>query len=311
MDFGGGDGAEVIYALRNKDTLAKKITEEIAKEGQNIRKYYQRRLPGNPSKDYYFIQRDTPNNETVIVEYGFLDSTGDDVDQLNNNWQDYAEAVVRAVADYKGIKYVPLAGSDYYVIQKGDSLWSISKKFGLTVNELKEMNNLTSNLLTIGDTLKVKKETTPIATENTYKVQKGDSLYSIAKKYNMTVNELKTLNNKTSNLLTIGEVLIVNKNEEYNTYTVQKGDSLYKIANIYGISVDKLKEINGLTTNTLTIGQILKVPGEKTNQVYTVVAGDNLYRIAQKFNTTVSAIQSLNNLSTSNLSIGQKLLIPS
>ena len=54
---GGGDGAEVIYALRNNSTLSKKILDELAIEGQNSRKYYQLRLPSNPKKDYYFRHR--------------------------------------------------------------------------------------------------------------------------------------------------------------------------------------------------------------------------------------------------------------
>ena len=85
LNAGGGDGAEVIYALRNSSTLSKKILNELEKEGQNIRKYYQLRLPSNPSKDYYFMHRDTPNNETVIVEYGFIDSPEDDVEQIKRN----------------------------------------------------------------------------------------------------------------------------------------------------------------------------------------------------------------------------------
>ena len=67
LNAGGGDGAEVIYALRNNSTLSKKILNELEKEGQNVRKYYQQRLPSNPIKDYYFMQRNTPNNETITV----------------------------------------------------------------------------------------------------------------------------------------------------------------------------------------------------------------------------------------------------
>ena len=66
----GGDGAEIIYALRNTDSLAKKIATEFENAGQNVRKYYQRRLPSDSSKDYYYVIRNTPNNETLIVEYG-------------------------------------------------------------------------------------------------------------------------------------------------------------------------------------------------------------------------------------------------
>ena len=89
LNLWGGDGAEVIYALRNNSVLSSKIAKELENAGQNVRKYYQRRLPSNPAKDYYYILRDTPNNETIIVEYGFADSTGDDVEQLKNNWEKY------------------------------------------------------------------------------------------------------------------------------------------------------------------------------------------------------------------------------
>ena len=141
LNAGGGDGAEVIYALRNKSTLSKKVLDEIEKEGQNARKYYQLRLPSNPIKDYYFMHRDTPNNETIIVEYGFVDSNKDDVEQIKNNYKKYAEAVVRAVLDYKGIKYVP-TDSNYYIVKKGDSLWSIANKFGITVKNKRVYRNL-------------------------------------------------------------------------------------------------------------------------------------------------------------------------
>ena len=101
----GGDGAEVIYSLRNFDNLANKIANELSKTGQNIRKVYQRKLPSNPSKDYYYILRDTPNNESLIIEYGFADSNGDDVELIKNHYEEPAEAVVKAVADYLGVAY--------------------------------------------------------------------------------------------------------------------------------------------------------------------------------------------------------------
>ena len=67
INAGGGDGAEVVYALRNKETLAKNILNNIAREGQNIRSYYQRRLPSDQSKDYYFIHRETGKIEPFLV----------------------------------------------------------------------------------------------------------------------------------------------------------------------------------------------------------------------------------------------------
>ena len=314
INAGGGDGAEVIYALRNNDTFAKKIAKEFENAGQNVRKYYQRRLPSNPAKDYYYIMRDTPNNETVIVEYGFADSDGDDVSQLKNNWENLAEAVTKAIVEYAGGKYVAPLDSNYYTVKSGDSLWSISRKFGVSVSELKEANNLSSNLLSIGQNLIIPGKV-PEKESDEYVVQKGDTLYSIARKFNTTVDNLKSLNNITTDSLAIGQILKIPGEESItgNTYNVKKGDSLYSIARANNTTVDKLKNINNLTSNNLSIGQVLKLPSgdtTKDNVVYTVKKGDSLYSIAREYGTTVDALKKLNNITSNTLSIGQKLLLP-
>ena len=319
---GTAEGAEVIYALRNKDTLAKKILDELEKQGQLVRKYYQRRLPSDYNKDYYYMMRNTPNTEALIVEYGFLDNTSD-ANKLKNNYKKYAEAVVKAVTEYAGYKYIPLAGSDYYVVKKGDTLWSIARKYGLTVDKLKSLNNLTSNYLTIGDSLIVKDSSgnsnnSSSADNNKYYiVKKGDSLYSIARSNNMTVDELKSLNNLTSNILSIGQRLIISRgsNVPNNVYVVKKGDTLWSIANNFNVSVNDLKSANNKSNNSLSIGEQLIIPGKSTGENvsttnYTVKSGDNLYSIARRYNVTVNEIKSLNNLSSNLLSIGQKLSIP-
>ena len=310
MNTAGGDGAEIIYALRNDDTFSAKIAKELETAGQNIRKYYQRRLPSNPAKDYYYILRDTPNNETVIVEYGFADSTGDDVSQLKNNWEDLAEAVTKAIVEYAGGTYQAPSNSNYYTVKSGDSLWSISKKYGLTVDELKQANNLTSNLISVGQNLLIPKKEAETST-NEYIVKKGDTLYAIANKYSTTVDNLKSINNLTTDLLSIGQVLKVPSSASNdNTYVVKSGDTLYAIANKYGTTVDAIKSLNNLSSDILSINQVLKIPNDETYITYTVKKGDTLYSIAKEFNTTVSAITNLNNLSTTLLSIGQKLLLP-
>ena len=312
INAGGGDGAEVIYALRNDDTFSSKIAKELETAGQNVRKYYQRRLPSNPAKDYYYIMRDTPNNETVIVEYGFADSTGDDVSQIKNNWEDLAEAVTKAIVEYAGGTYIAPTGSNYYTVKSGDSLWSISKKYGITVDELKQANNLTSNLLSIGQNLLIPTKESETTTDE-YIVQKGDTLYGIANKFNTTVDNLKSINNLTTDSLSIGQVLkLPSTTASTNTYTVKSGDTLYGIANKYNTTVDTLKSLNNLTSNTLSIGQVLKLHSSATStDTYTVKSGDTLYAIANKYNTTVDALKSLNNLTSNTLSIGQTLKIPS
>ena len=320
VNSGGGEGAEVIYALRNRDTLAKRILENIGGAGQTTRKYYQRRLPSDTSKDYYFIHRNTGNLEPLIVEYGFIDNTKD-VEFLKENYKELAEAVISAVANYIGVPYTPPEGitTNTYVVQKGDSLYSIANKLGTTVSELKKENNLTTNTLQIGEVLRIPTKEIYEEEENVYIVQKGDTLYSVAMANNTTVDELKKANNLTSNILSTGQLLkIPSALLPESTYIVKKGDSLYSIANKYNTTVDELKRINNLTSNILSIGQVLKLPSDKVSNVekeentisYTVQKGDSLYSIARKYSTTIDKIKDLNNLTTNLLSIGQVLLIP-
>lgn len=312
----GGEGAEVIYALRNSDKLASSILNELEKSGQVVRKYYQRRLPSDSSKDYYYIIRNTPNNETLIVEYGFLDNDAD-AKRLKSNYKKYAEAVVRAVTLYGGYKYVPVSGSNYYVVKKGDSLWSIARANGLTVDELKSLNNLSSNVLHVGDTLLISSadSTGDDDNDNYYVVKSGDTLWSIARKYNLSVNELKALNNLSSNVLSVGQRLIVGK-ESSNDYVVSAGDTLWAIARKFNVSVDDIKALNNLSSNNLSIGMVLKIPlysnkqNEETN-VYVVKSGDSLWSIARMFNSTVDEIKSLNGLKSNVLRVGQRLVVPS
>ena len=204
LNAGSGDGAEVIYALRNNSNLSKKILSELEKTGQNVRKYYQLRLPSNSKKDYYFIHRDTPNNESVIVEYGFVDSNKDDVSQIKNDYKKMAEAVVKAVSEYKGIKYTGgsnVSSSNYYTVKKGDTLWDLAVKYKTNVKTIKDVNNLKSDVLQIGQKL--------ILPSKTYIVKKGDSLWKIAKEYGTTINDLVKLNNLKNTTLQIGQKLIL------------------------------------------------------------------------------------------------------
>lgn len=349
--------------------MANLILSNLEKAGQNGRKVYQRRLPSDTSKDYYFIHRNTGVTQPVIVEYGFLDSTGDDVNQLKNNYAKYAQAVVDAVIEYiqdepSGVYIVQNGDTLYsiarkfnttvnaikdlnnltsntlsvgqqlripesedeqeepegeiYIVQSGDTLYSIARKFNTTVDEIKRLNNLTSNNLSIGQRLIIKEKANDmIEDQDVYIVQSGDTLYSIARKFNLTVDELKTMNNLTSNTLSIGQVLIIKPNQNGETqdilYTVKRGDSLYSIAREYDVSVDELMQYNELKTNLLSIDQTLRIPkpGNTTNEnIYTVQSGDSLWSIAKKFGTTVNALKEENNLQSNLLSIGQKLRIP-
>ena len=264
-------------------------------------------------KDYYDIQKNTGNIETIVINYGYVNNQNDAYD-IKNNYEKYAEAVVKSLANYKGIPYYKSDGiSETYVVKKGDSLYSIATKFNISVNDLKNANNLNNNLLSIGQILviPIKKIDENInISENTYIVKKGDSLYSIATKYGTTVDKLKQLNNLSSNLLNIGQLLIIDEPKNIinndSLYIVKKGDSLYSIATKYGTTVDKLKQLNNLNNNLLNIGQILQLPKQN---IYTVQKGDSLYSIAIKYGTTVDRLKQLNNLSSNLLTIGQQLVV--
>ena len=315
----GAEGAEVIYALRDNSNLASNILTALGNAGQKMRKFYQRRLPSDTSKDYYFIHRNTGSNtHPVIVEYGFIDNP-EDLSKIQNNYKEYVDAVVDAViATYEGetIPSLPESGN-YYVVQNGDSLWKIANKYGITVNELKSLNGLTSNNLTVGQILEVPGSSS--SASGTYTVKSGDSLWKIANEYGLTVAELKSLNGLTSDNLSIGQVLKVSNssgssNSSGNTYTVKSGDSLWKIANQYGITVNELKSLNDLTSDILSIGQVLQIPSSSSSNnsgsTYTVKAGDSLWNIANKYGITVDELKNLNNLTSNTLSIGQILKVP-
>lgn len=310
LNAGGGTGAEVIYALRNSSQLSNNILENIGNLGQIKRRVYQRRLPSNSTKDYYFMHRNTGNTESVIVEYGFIDNDND-LEFLKDNYQELAEAVVKGVLEYKGIPYVAPESEvvDTYKVMKGDTLYSIANKLDTTVDELKKLNKLMNNNLYIGQVLKIPTKIVDIGDTDIYQVMSGDTLYSLANKYNITVDELKKLNDLIDDNLVVGQLLNVPSGlSTANTYIVVSGDTLYSIAKEFNTSADILKEINNLSNNLLSVGQKLFIPVVE-EMTYVVKKGDTLYSIARNFNISVDELKRLNNLTNNTLSIGQILIV--
>ena len=322
LNAGGGEGAEVIYALRNNSNLATSILEGLSSLGMPTRRAYQRRLSNDPTKDYYFIHRETGSTEPIIIEYGFLDNKND-ASKIKNNYKKYAEEIVKIVANYKGFNYTEPRVQEEYKVEKGDTLWNISKKLNTTVEELKKLNNLSNNLLYIGQVLKVPSYETITDTNISYIVKKGDTLYNIAKVNNISVSDLKEYNNLSNDDLFIGQVLkipestsIITPNEdliinEDNMYVVDKGDTLYSISKKFNTTVNDIKTANNLVSDILSIGTKLLIPGTSLEDIiiHKVVSGDSLWSLAKKYSTTVEDIKLLNNLASDLLSIGQELQV--
>ncbi len=318
INAGGGEGAEVVYPLRSSSTLANNILNEIGAKGQIKRKTYQRVLPENPKKDYYYIMRETPNTTALLIEYGFIDNPRDQI-KLQNNLLEYVEGVIKAVSEYIGVPYsLPNTNivGDFYIVKSGDTLSSIARRYNTTVNELIKLNNLVNTNLSIGQRIKLPREESQNEYD-IYTILEGDSLYSIANKFNIAVNDLIDFNGLPTTVLTVGEVIKIPKgsvSNNENIYTVKPGDTLYRIANMYNVSVKDLMMANNLSSNILSIGQEIIIPikpvTEKDFIVYEVQPNDTLYSIAKRFNSKVDVIKSYNNLSNNILAIGQILQIP-
>ena len=201
-----------------------------------------------------------------------------------------------------------------YIVQKGDNLSSIAEKYDVTIAEIKDWNNLKSNALVLGKSLKIKPKDLVSKTsqeivkkpaeaaiasvdssdkneiEVEYVVKNGDNLGNIAKKFGITLAELKEWNNLTSNNLALGKSLIVSKKETTivettavasnsmdsfkkkpasaktigEDYYVKKGDSLYSISKKYpGVTISDIKKWNGIKDEDIKLkpGMKLKING--------------------------------------------------
>ena len=182
---------------------------------------------------------------------------------------------------------------DFYVVQQGDNLSSFAKKFNVSIEDLKQRNNLSDNTIQLESKLKISDIVTneqPEASPKTevknteYIVQKGDNLSAIAKKNGVAVSDLKTWNDLSDYSIHLGQKMIVAKKliadenqavaeksnkkdkiakkQKEDHYYVQKGDSLFSIAKKYpGITINDIKKWNGINGNELKPGMKLKING--------------------------------------------------
>jgi len=272
--------------------------------------------------------------------------------------------------------------AEYHRVKSGETLSSISKKYGMTVAELKHKNRIKGNKLSLKQSLMIKDETTELIVQtiqptdnpsklvaqdfkntgslksdqniagdrpnSSHTVKKGETLFSISKLYNISVDELKSINKIQKGKLRPGQELMISpsvnlaKNEpsvkeqeahKTITHKVISGESLYSIAKTNNITVDELISINNISNAKIHPGQELKISQEKEIRNNTALVsksekvqdskagniekeitlkirrGENLEVIAKENNTSVEELKRINNLADSKLRIGQVLKI--
>ena len=286
----------------------------------------------------------------IIEQYGLTKYDNGVVTKTNNS------VVASNVSTQSGAT----SANAYYTVKTGDTLYGISRKFGMSLSQLVSVNGISaSSLIVPGQTLRVAGGTTTsivVKTNTTssrtsggnYLVQPGDTLYSIARRSGMSLSSLLTINGLSqSSVIYPGQSLTISQtdsrvatNSSYTakplasgvstsgTYTVQAGDTLYSIARRSGMSLNILLSINGLSqSSVIRPGQTLSVSGNASqtsatqasyqsagttsgNGTYIVKAGDTLYRIAYNHGISLTTLLSINGLSeTSTIRPGQQLVV--
>ena len=151
----------------------------------------------------------------------------------------------------------PASNITIYTVKRGDTLYSIAKQYDVSIDDLLEYNQLFNTILTIGQQLVIPIDDNSSDNNIVYVVKNGDTLYSIAKRYNVDVDLLKNYNNLDDNMIAVGQKLTIPNTNEFITYYVRTNDTLESIAKRFNRNVDFIKRINNLETDDITIGQLL------------------------------------------------------
>ncbi|MBS4200669.1 LysM peptidoglycan-binding domain-containing protein [Bacillus sp. FJAT-49732] len=211
----------------------------------------------------------------------------------------HKKVVSTATAVFLAASFTGNASAATYEVKSGDSLWKIASSYNTTINQIKDLNQLKSDLIYPKQILQITPEETKKAQAKapaqtrpeqptqkqttqsaTYTIKSGDTLGKIAASNKVTVAQLYEWNNLKSDLIHPGQVLKVsnaktvvskepapktetvknnNSASKTGTYTVVSGDTLSKIALQYGMTVKELKSLNSLSSDLIRIGQVLKV----------------------------------------------------
>lgn len=246
-----------------------------------------------------------------------------------------------------------------HVVKQGETLFSISKIYNITVGELREWNNLESNSLRTGQVLIIAPHADDSADERIlHKVQPGESLFGISRQYNVTIAEIQKWNHLEETSVDEGTELVIYPQSapeesqpsideleqmdeeertsivkrysesaaESETYTVKSGDTLYQIARQHDMTIDELRQINDLQNDVLRVGQQITVRKRQTAPsiaegaenstpqgkfaTYRIQGNENTASILDKFKMSRSELEALNpGINVANISSGQQITV--
>jgi LysM repeat protein len=147
------------------------------------------------------------------------------------------------------------------------------------------------------------------ALAETYTVQKNDTIYSLSKKFDSSVETIKLLNSLKTTTITPGQKIMIPKVSPPTQHIVKKGETVYSIAKRYQINIADLVNENDIQNNHITIGQKLKLTVSNEN-TYVVKKNDTLHSIAKHFQITVDELKKMNGLQSNTIKIGEAISVP-
>lgn len=205
---------------------------------------------------------------------------------------------------------------DTYIVQSGDSLYTLAQRFNTTVDALAEVNNIQApRQLLAGQKILV--PTGASSYVAVYEIQPGDTLFSISKRFNTSIGLLQGLNDiADGRRIVAGQTLLVPSlnQEELQIHVVGPEDTLSSISRRYNTDLSVLMSLNGIAdAGDLQVGAGILIPAKDATryEVYEIAAGDSLYSISRRFATTEEKLITLNGLTgLPDLEAGQTILVP-
>ncbi|UUX32733.1 muramidase family protein [Fundicoccus culcitae] len=195
------------------------------------------------------------------------------------------------------------APSGVHVVQSGEYLYLIANNYGVTVAQLRAWNNLASDMIYPGDQLVLSGSNVvtpdPTSPNNVHTVVAGDTLYSLANRYGVTVSELMAWNGLSTTFLNIGDQIAYYGESSGEVVTPPTDDTTVETPTTPEESQDSQTSEDDTETNTT----------DDETQIHVVAEGENLWRIANQYNVTVHNLRIWNELDSDILTVGQELVI--